>query len=570
MRKFGFLIFLLIIVFSIKQVSAQGGKAYIFPLKLPPLLSATFGELRPGHFHAGIDIKTNGQTGYRIYAVADGYVFRVKIQRGGYGKALYIKHKDGNISVYGHLSRFAGDLEQYVKHQQYKKRSFYLDLFFSPGLFPVKQGDVVAYSGNTGGSMGPHLHFEIRRDEAHPVNPLSVGYHVADTVKPVVTGLFAYALNDTSHVNQSSKRIQLNFKEISPGKYVAEALEAYGMIGLGVSAYDRQSRTWNKNGLYAVDLSVNGLIVYETKMDEINYATTRNINLLIDYPYYFHHRKYIQKLWRHPEAKLPVFTKLIDKGKIRVENGKSYKILIRMSDYEGNMSVVELSIIGKKMPILEKAEKFQSAYYIMKNRPYRIHGEKTDMDFPAETFYDNRYLAFEEFPGGFFIGPEDIPLRKSFTAKFSLQEVPGHLKPYVYLGRINPRNGRLYFVTAKKRRDSLILHSGTPGRFQIAYDSIPPKIYDLNIRNGKWISHYRYLRFKVSDKQTGIAKVEAFIDGRWILTEYDYKTGKVFYDFDDLVFKGVKHNLLIRVWDQAGNKAEKKLIFYRKFKSRAK
>ena len=543
--------------------------AYRFPLDLPPLLSATFGELRPGHFHAGLDIKTNGKTGYKVYAIADGYIYRVKVQRGGYGKAVYIKHHDGKISVYAHLSAFAGDLAGYVKRKQYEKQRFFIELRLNENLFPVTKGQVIGFSGNTGGSSGPHLHFELREDEAHPVNPMRFGFRVPDTLPPRLVDLWFYPLTDSSVVAEGNKPVQGVLEKQQGHDYRMQAITAYGAVGIGIRAYDRQNNTWNKNGLYRVSMFVNGIKTYETRMDRLDYGLNRRINLLIDYPRYVHEHVYVQRLWKHPLAKLPVFTQLVRHGIVQVEPGKTYRIRIELADFEGNTSNVHAWIIGRK-----PGKRFEK-------HPRTFEGEVVDVSWtkgadlgddavrvhiPRHCVYDSTRIALVEDYLSFDIGLPEIPLNRRFRAAYSLKDIPPAKKKYAYLARYSERKGRYYFATARRVRDSLILNTYNFGHYKVFFDSIPPVISGLNIRNGQWISRWRYLRFRVSDRQTGVASVEAFIDGRWILTDWDPKTGKAVYDFNDLGFDGSKHELLIRVKDRAGNTTEKKLIFYRKFK----
>jgi len=565
MKKTRFRLFIWIIALWQYGFSQEKKADFVRPLDYPPMLSATFGELRPSHFHSGIDLKTGGQTGLKVRAVADGYIYRVKVQKGGYGKTVYIKHPNGLISVYAHLDKFAGDLQDYVKRHQYEKESFFIELFPGESLFPVKKGQVIAYSGNTGSSAGPHLHFELRDGEAYPVNPMRYGYRVEDTLAPVVRELRAYVLNDTSAINMAQETVPLVLSRKRPHYLTAEPLEAYGEIGLGVNAYDQTNNTWNKNGIYRAEVTVNGLKIYETVMNKISFNTTRNINVFIDYPYYVRKRRYIQRLWRHPEAKLPVYTVLVNKGKIKVEPGKSYSVHIKLSDFEGNTTEIFVPVIGKKFDTIHKKERQTTPYFITYTRPYDWKGTKTRVQLPAKALYEDTYLQFNEFLNGFEVMPPTVPLRKNMTVHYSMEKIPGNKKKYAYLARVNPRNRKAYFASAIKKQDSLVLKTRSLGKYFIKYDSIPPVIEKINIPNGKWISNYRFLRFRVRDN-VGVQSVKAYIDGKWILTEWDYKTGKVFYDFKDLLFEGSRHELKIIVTDKLGNRTEKKLIFYRKFK----
>ncbi len=559
-------IYLLIFLISIRISFAQEKKPdYIPPLDIPMMLSATFGELRPGHFHAGLDMKTKAQTGLKVRAIGDGYIYRIKIQRGGYGKTVYIKHPGGTISVYAHLDKFAGDLQDYVKRHQYDKKSFFIELFPGESSFPVKKGQIIAYSGNTGSSSGPHLHFEIREGESYPVNPMRYGFRVDDTIAPVLRNLYVYSLNDTSSVQDARGRVKAVVHRKKHRLYEVEGMDAYGMIGLGIDAYDQANNTYNKNGLYRVEMWVNGLKVYETRMDKISYGTTRNINVLIDYPYYVRKRRYIQRLWKHDAARLPVFSVLVNKGKIKVEDGKLYRVKIKLSDFEGNASLVEMTIKGKKTSITGSPAKTKTPFFVRRKKDFKITGQRTEIYFPPGTFYEDVYLKFTEFANGFEILPDNIPVNNKFTVKYSLEKVPGSKKKFAYLAKVNPRTKKAYFSTARKKHDSIVLRTRSLGTYFIKYDSIAPKITKINIKDGQWITNYRYLQFRVWD-ETGIQTVNAYIDGKWILTEWDYKTGKAFYDFNDLKFEGSKHTLRIVVTDRVGNKTEKKLIFHRKFR----
>ena len=217
MKAFLFL-FLSVVTFCNAQ-SPYPQNYFMSPLDITLVLSGSFAELRSNHFHSGLDIKTKGKVGFKTYASAEGYVSRIKISRYGYGKALYITHPNGYTTVYAHLQKFAPKIEAYVKKQQYKKETFELELFPKAEELKISSKEVIAYTGNTGGSGGPHLHFEIIDQQERPINPMLFGFDIKDTTKPVVHELYGYPLSEGSHINGETSRVKIRIIKLPNGQY---------------------------------------------------------------------------------------------------------------------------------------------------------------------------------------------------------------------------------------------------------------------------------------------------------------------------------------------------------------
>ena len=242
------------------------------PLEIPILLSGSFGELRSNHFHAGLDIKTQGKEGINVLAAAEGYISRIKVQQFGYGKAIYITHPNGFTTVYGHLKKFADKIENHIKSVQYKTERYETDnLTFTEDKFPIQKGEIIALSGDTGGSGGPHLHFEIRNTiTENVINPLFFGLKVDDTIAPTFQDLKVYALNIDSQINQQRKSFQIPLKNIETGIYTSDRITASGVIGFGVNVIDRFNNSNNKNGIFSLEMLVNGNRVYYHDVEEFS------------------------------------------------------------------------------------------------------------------------------------------------------------------------------------------------------------------------------------------------------------------------------------------------------------
>jgi len=393
---------------------------------------------------------------------------------------------------------------------------------------------------------------------------MRLGYTVPDTMAPRIVRLWVYPLADTSSVAGTGEAVEAIVAVKGKREYHYQGLAAYGATGLGIQAFDRQNNTWNKNGLYRVEMWVNGIKTYETRMDRISYGLNRRINLLIDYPAYVRRHQYIQRLWKHPKAKLPVFKQLVHRGVIRVEDGKQYAIRIVLSDFNGNKTTLHLNLTGKKSLRRTPVEKTETGPVMSWNRQTIWQGENIKVVIPRYAVYDSLHLHTREYLNGFEVGDPEIPLNKRITVKFSLKNIRPGWKRYAYLTRQHPRNGKRYFATARKERDSLVLSTYNFGTYFVDYDSIVPVISKLNIKNNQWVNRYRFLRFRVSDNKTGVADVKAYIDEKWILLDWDPKTGRVVYDFNDLPLEGSKHNLRIIVTDRVGNRKIKLITFFRK------
>ena len=264
------------------------------PMEIPMILSGSFGELRSDHFHSGLDIKTQQREGIPIYAPADGYIHRIKVSHFGYGKALYITHPNGYSTVYSHLKKYAGPIQEYVKKKQYARESYSIELFPDPDVLPVKKGDLIAYSGNSGSSGGPHLHFEIRDPSSRPMNPMLFGIEIPDTKIPIINTIMVYPLSREAQVNNSQNPVKLRMILQNDGTYKTEKLNAFGSIGFGVSTYDQQNGAYNKNGVYEIKAINNGEEIFKVLFNKFSFAETRYLNRFIDYGYFMTNKSRIQ------------------------------------------------------------------------------------------------------------------------------------------------------------------------------------------------------------------------------------------------------------------------------------
>ena len=247
------------------------------PLDIPLVLSGTFAELRSNHFHSGLDIKTQQRTGLKVNASARGFVSRIKVSHYGYGKALYITHPNGYTTVYAHLQKFSPNIEAYVKKHQYRKETYEIELFPKAEDLSILKGALVAYSGNSGGSGGPHLHFEIRDKQERPINPMLFGFDIKDTSTPVIKSVYVYPLDKNSIINASNVKQKLRLTPLKNGDYTAESIEAIGNIGFGIGTYDRQDLAANSNGVYNIQTIINGSRNFEIDFKRFSFDETKHI-----------------------------------------------------------------------------------------------------------------------------------------------------------------------------------------------------------------------------------------------------------------------------------------------------
>ncbi len=385
------------------------------PLEIPLILSGSFGELRSNHFHSGLDIKTQQREGAIILAPADGYVKRIKVAHYGYGKALYIQHPNGYTTVYAHLQRYANDIEDYVKDLQYKKESFEFEDFPADKLLPVKKGEIIGYTGNSGSSGGPHLHFEIRDPASRPMNPMLFGIEIPDTKVPLINSVFVYPVGEDSYANNSKNRNKLRLIRQKDGNYRTEKVSALGKIGFGVSSYDQQNGASNKNGTYQIKTTVNGSEKFNVLFEKFSFAETRYLNRFMDYEYFKTNKSRVQKLFREENNPLSIITNEDDSGYVTVEDGFSSDYTIEITDFKGNTMRITVPIEGKVEENPEPKDTKETDHFVYANQGTAITKGKFDIYIPAESLYENTYLNIEDKGDTLQFHEDIIPIHKNIT-----------------------------------------------------------------------------------------------------------------------------------------------------------
>jgi hypothetical protein len=531
------------------------------PLDYESILSGTFGELRTNHFHSGVDIKTKGKEGSKIYAFSEGYVSRIKISKGGYGKAIYIKHSDGKTTVYAHLKSFSKKIEKIVKTKQYLKESYEIEIF--PGFNEIKisNNELIAFSGNTGGSSGPHLHFEIRDINQKPLNPLNYGIDVQDNRSPSILGLKIYSLYKNMEIKNSKN---LTFYKKDKNSYITDTIQSIGALGFGVQTIDRQDLASNKNGVYKINTYIDNDTLISIDFNKFSFEETKHINRYIDYLEFKRNKKRFQKLFIQKNNPLSIYKKERNQGVVSLIENSRHLITIEVIDFNQNITKLFIPIKGTlDTDILNNDNKIKigdsNKLFINRNKKYILNQHNSSLHIEKETFYRNLFIKKNSTKDTLNLGSDTVPLLKSFKIKF---KKPNYKNSYI--GIQNDKSNKLSFVSSTIKEDSIIAFSKRLGKYIVSRDTINPTITPLGFSKNDWISNLDYLKFQVRDTQTGIKNYRATINNKWVLMEPFNKNGVIRYDFKDNIINKSKNVFKIEVSDNVGNTSVFETIFYRK------
>ena len=557
---------ILLLSLFINDLKSQSNQNFV--MDLPIDLSGTFGELRTNHFHSGIDIKTNRVEGLNIYSYEKGYISRIQVSTYGYGKAIYITHPDGKITVYAHLSKFSEKIQNYVKDIQYKRKKFAIKVYPKESEILIEKNEIIGYSGNTGSSSGPHLHFELRDKNNMPVNPLKYrNIEIIDTIIPLLKGVYYKELkyNNGKLEDNYSRFKKIKFIENDNGKYLTDTLYTNGVIGFGVNSFDLMNNSNNVYGLNKIITKINDSVNFKINFDKFSFDEWTYINTYVDYAYFKRTNEKIQKLYIENINPLNLYDRSLGDGALKLNDSKNilinYKIIL--FDFNNNTTVINIPIVFTDQT---KEEIFQKKgnINIQNNLDKKIRLENYFVEFKKGTFDYNTSLTISESNNTINIDNDTIPLRKPFTIKYSLKNIDDSRKKYLYLAMKGPKNYH-YFISSEKFNDSIIGHAKKLGKFKILTDSIPPDINFYNLKNDQWISNRKKLTIKINDNESGIKSFNGWINNKWILLEYESKKNMLTYDFEDKVNSNdSKNELVVSVKDNCGNVSMKKITFYRK------
>ena len=521
---------------------------YGSPLDIPIYLSATFGELRPNHLHAGLDIKTQGVEGKKVYAVADGYVSRIGVSPYGYGNVLYITHYDGYTSVYAHLQRFSGEIAKYVKQYQYRNKKFASQIYPDADKFPIKKGDLIAYAGNSGGSGGPHLHFEIRHTASEkPVNPMYFGYKIDDNVRPLIQGVAVYPLGDESTLEGGIKPMYFDVTE-NNGRYSLKDknfVYANGEVAFGIRTFDQVGTSTNKNGPYLYELFLDDELAFQVEADSFSYSEPRYVNSLLDY------RRYKQKKSSYVRTETDPFNKLhmieVKNGTVTVEEGDTVNVCFKISDYAGNSSTVRFKLVGTAPVEVERPQHRRSEYFVKADGS--LNSDITIDDFSVSMergtlFRDEWIQTGQRDTKGccsrvYRFGNEEQTTFKPFTIRIRPNEGWAN-HPRKFIAYFD-NSGKVSSLGGKMKNGCMEVETRSMGEYAIKIDSVAPTVRASNFKDGEAVSTLKSLRFKISDDMTGIETYDIYLDDVWVLGQYDAKNALLYYEIDEKMQKGTNN-----------------------------
>ena len=517
------------------------------PLNIPINLSANFGAVRSNHFHMGLDIRTNSQENLSVVAAADGYVSRIKVERYGFGNAVYITHPNGYITVYAHLNKYFDKLDEYVKQQQYKDEKWEQDITFSPNQFPVTKGQLIALSGNTGGSAGPHLHFEIRDTKTEEcINPLLFGFNIPDGIAPIISGLYWYDRRFSTYEPGANGIAVKKAGNI----YTSNVVQVNSpSISFAIKAVDKANQGFNL-GIYDAELLMDGKMIYSFKIDKVHYDDTRYLNGCIDYPKFARDKMSIQHLSTLPGVKLQNYSSGSD-GIINLQDNEIHNIEIILKDVNGNTSrlttKVQLNTNSGKIPSGDKT--------VSPNEPKTIKTENAEINLSKNAVYDAVSFIMSEKPdaaavsNAIILNNSTIPVHDFYTVKIkpnrklSSEEKD---KTVIELNYGSDKN----VIKTKWNDDWAQGQFNRLGTARLLLDNGLPSV-SPSWKDGAIVSSGS-LRLKGTTKIGDIEAFRAELDGKWL--RFARVKDDFVYVFDEKCPKGSgSHTLKVTTTNTAGN-----------------
>ena len=530
------ILFLLFFTLNYSFFYAQyNGLGFIYPLDRDVVVTGNYGEIRPNHFHAGLDFSTNPIINLPIKSVADGYVSRIKIGSGGYGRVLYVTHTNGYVSVYAHQKKYAQKIDEYIKKLQLEQKKNEIEVYPKANELSVKKGEVIGYTGNSGSSTGPHLHFEIREEKSEiPINPLLV-YDVKDDVKPELTHLAIYSTADTNYIKRvSSIPVKYIGDKLSLPKYTQVLTE--NTFAIGFSGFDRANGSTNKNNIYEAKVLLDNKIIYHHQLNNISFDNGRYVNI-------FSEKEggvKFQKCFSPTCYDIAIYKSLINGGKIVLNDTLSHKISLQINDEKGNKNALTFFVKTKN---LKGYAVNTIKHNVFCNQDANIKKEDVEVFIKAGTLSANASVGvYINKLGKAVVGNKDEDLLKAFTLSIKIPKaIPGKENKMVLINEGHCMVGTYENGWLKAESKSF-------GIFSYGYDTVAPTIV---LPSSKKKASASSIRFKVADNLSGIADYHIYVNGVWQIAEYDAKSATITCYFTEPNPKTLK----IEVTDKVGNKA---------------